>query len=119
MGIWVQKPILAATERVEWTQNANRTQSEQRAVGGRLFLTDTRLLFQPSRFDARTGGDLWSAPLDAIRRVGDEPPDGNRRSGGLRTRPRVALADGGVEFFVVNHVGRVIEVIRRAVGQSN
>ena len=50
MGAWVRHSELEGGEVVKWTKAANRQQSELRAVGGKLFLTDRRLLFQPNRF---------------------------------------------------------------------
>ena len=117
MGIWVRDPALEQVETVLWKRAANRTQSDRRAVGGRLFLTTSRLLFEPNRLDAVTGGENWSAPLASIRSVGIEPRDGNRLSGGLRARLRLDLADGDTELFVVNHVDDVVNVIKKAVGQ--
>ena len=66
MGIWIARPALSETEAVVWQQLANRTQSANRAVGGRLYLTDTRLVFEPNRVDAATGGSRWSVPLGSI-----------------------------------------------------
>jgi hypothetical protein len=115
MGIWVREPGLAQSETISWNQAANRTQSSGRAVGGRLFLTQQRLVFEPGRFDAAFGGAAWQAPLIAIRAVGSQAPGGQTFGGGLRTRLRLDLADGGVELFVVNHLDDVILVISEAV----
>ena len=117
MGVWVRGPALEQAETVLWRRAANRTQSDRRAVGGRLFLTASRLLFEPNRLDAVTGGESWSTPLASIRSVGVEARDGNPLSGGLRARLRLDLVGGDAELFVVNHVGDVVDVIRQAVGQ--
>jgi hypothetical protein len=114
MGIWVRTPELAGSETVLWSRTANRTQSERRAIGGRLFLTQSRLIFEPSRFDGAFGGDRWWAPLSSIRKVGSQLPDGRATAGGLRTRLRLDLADGAVELFVVNRLDDVIQVIGQA-----
>jgi hypothetical protein len=113
VGIWVGGPALEQGETVLWERAANRTQAGRRAVGGRLFLTGSRLLFEPNRVDAATGGKNWSAPLASIRSVSTEPRDWNLFSGGLRTRLRLDL-DDGVELFAVNHLDEVVTVIRRA-----
>jgi hypothetical protein len=114
MGIFIAKPDLDEAETATWQRLANRTQGN-RAVGGRLYLTATRLLFEPNRVDARTGGHQWTAPLADIIAVGTEPRDGNPMSGGLRERLRLTLADGSAELFVISHLGEVIRVLRDAV----
>lgn len=118
MGIWIGKPALADGEPVLWQHLANRTQSANRAVGGRLYLTPHRLLFEANRVDAATGGRPWSVPLDHIRSVGRQPRDGNRLNGGLRDRLKLDLADESVELFVVNRLDTAVRVIQEAVSQS-
>ncbi len=116
MGIWVRGPDLGQSENVIWKRAANRTQSSGRAVGGRLYLTQERLTFEPNRVDAITGGRNWQAPLGHIAGVSRQSPDGNAFSGGLRSRLRLDLADGSVELFVVNHLDEVVGAIRQATG---
>ena len=118
MGIWVGEPALGESETVVWKQNANRTQSGARAAGGRLYLTGTRLLFEPNRLDAISGGQRWSASLDQIRGADSQSPDGRPFSGGMRTRLRLALADGTAELFVVNKLSDVIKTIQEAITRS-
>lgn len=85
------EPEFGAEERVLWTKRANRFQSAIRAVGGRIYLTDRRLVFASHRFDAKFGGEEWSAPLERIEEVFVRGP--------FRT-VRVRLDDGMVERFV-------------------
>ena len=118
MGIWVRERALEPAEKVLWKRAANRTQSDLRAVGGRLYLTATQRYFEPSRLDAVSGGQRWSVALASIRHVGTEQRDGNPLSGSLRTRLRLDLAEGGVELFVVNHVDDVAKAISQAAGMS-
>lgn len=115
MGIFVRSPQLSGAERVLWKKAANRTQGG-RSVGGRLYLTDTRLIFQPNRFDAVTNGRPWSAPLAGIERVSTEAPDGSPFSGGLRTRLRLDLSDGDTEFFVINGIDTAVQKIQDGIG---
>jgi hypothetical protein len=117
MGIWVRSPQLAGGERVVWKKYANRTQGG-RAVGGRLYMTDSRLFFQPSRIDAATKGQFWSAPLAAIEGVSTDAPDGNYFSGGLRTRLQINVSNGATELFVVNHVGDAVQAIQQGIGSK-
>lgn len=115
MGFWVRSPKLAGGERVVWKQNANRTQGG-RAVGGRLYMTDSRLFFQPNRIHAATKGQLWSAPLAAIESVSTDAPDGGLFTGGLRTRLQIVASSGDSELFVVNHVGDTVQAIQQGIG---
>jgi hypothetical protein len=118
MGIWVGKPRLGNSETVIWRHLANRTQSMNRAVGGCLYLTSARLLFEPNRVDAATGGQAWSASLLSIKAVGRQPRDGSPFSGGSRDRLIVELADGTAEMFIVNGLEEVIGVLQQAASQS-
>lgn len=88
-------------------------------MGGRLYFTNTRLIFQPHRLDAATGGHLWSAPLTLIDHVTEEAPDGKLFSGGLRTRLRLDLSDGVSELFVVNGVDDAVRQIQVLVGSMS
>lgn len=119
MGIFFKPAQLAGDETLIWKKLANRTQGA-RAVGGRLFLTDRRLMFQPNRIDAVLRGRAWSTPLTLIERVGYEDPDGSLFSGGLfsgglRTRLRIDLVGGGTELFVVNGVDSAVQIIQKGV----
>jgi hypothetical protein len=114
MGIFFKSPDVHDPEKIRWKKFANRTQGNP-AVGGRLYLTDRRLIFEPNRIDAATKGRPWSASLDSIEGVGTDSPNGNLFSGGVRTRLRLDLDDGRSEYFVVNGVQDVIEVIEKAV----
>ncbi|MEV6358920.1 hypothetical protein [Nocardia asteroides] len=112
MGLWIGNPELGASEKVVWQQLANRTQGS-RAVGGRLYLTDTRLLFVPNHLDALTGGKRWEVSLTHLRAVGKQDPDGGLFSGGLRTRLRLDT-DAGTELFVVGEIDEVIATLDAA-----
>ncbi len=91
------------------------SQTGRRAVGGCLYLTDRRLIFEPDRVDAAMRGRPWSASLASIKAVGTDAPNGNLFSGGVRTRLRLDLNYECSEYFVVNGVQEVVEVIGRAV----
>ncbi len=108
-------------EIVTWRRWANRTQSNSRAAGGRLYLTNRRVLFCPHAFDANTGGEYWSVPLEAITEVGKQPRTLNLQAafnGAMRTRLRIDCADGSAELFVLNKLDQVITEIRTAAGQA-
>ena len=115
VGSWWLRGLEAEPdERVVWSQLANRVQSSHRAVGGKLFLTDRRLVFCPHWVDAATGGKTWSLPLANIARVGITPKGGDRFAGGLRDRLRVELVDGGQQLFVIKRLDEVVERLEAA-----
>ncbi len=118
MGRWVDEPALAPGERVVWTTLANRQQGSYRAIGGRLFLTNIRLIFMPNRIDSATGGLAWSRDLADVRRVAIEP----RHFGvpfvtsdvGFRRRLRLEARGGEVDIFLVNRVDAALSRITAA-----
>lgn len=114
MGVWFTTPALDAGETVKWRKAANRDQNG-RAVGGRLFLTEKRLLFRPNRIDSISGGKAWTCELSQIGAVGASPRDGHPFSGGLRPRLRVEMKDAEVERFTVNDLEDVIHYLEAEV----
>ena len=97
---------------------ANHTQHAQRAVGGRLFLTSHRLLFEPNSIDAALAGQPWAAPLGSIDRAGVTGIDLSQFfGGGLRRRLVVAFTDGSEALFVVNGAARKAAAITAAAGR--
>jgi hypothetical protein len=112
---WLRGQPAEEGETVEWSQLANRSQSRNRAVGGKLFLTDRRLLFCPHWVDAAFGGKTWNCGRAQVRAVGTEPKSGGL-GGGMRDRLRIEVAGGGVELFVVKDLDRVVDNLRAAVG---
>jgi hypothetical protein len=109
IGSWWLKSVSAEpAEHIVWSHAANRRQSAGRAVGGKLFLTDHRLIFCPQLFDAATGGKQWEVRLADISGVGIERKGREPFSGGRRDRLQIQLTDGGVELFVVNDLEEVV-----------
>jgi hypothetical protein len=114
-SIWFTDPRLDPGEQVEWSKAANRFQGS-RAVGGRLALTDRRLVFAPNRLDALLMGRRWAVPLEQIRSVGVEPRGSGNKSlfgGNLRNRLRIRSGDGE-ELFVINEVEDVLSRLTEA-----
>lgn len=102
-------------EQVVMTKSANFSQNPQRAVGGKLWLTNRRVLFAPHGFDRALAGESVEIPLARVAEVGKEPV--NLRhffGGGIRARLRIATVDGAVYLFVVNGLHAVIAQIRDA-----
>ena len=92
---------------------ANRTQG-WRAVGGRLTVSPTAVRFEPHGFERSTGGSAWATPTSSIVQVDAAPAfksGGLPFGGGIRTRLRVRLVDGGEELFVVPRLGEVIDLL--------
>lgn len=95
---------------------ANHTQHAQRATGGRMWLTDRRLHFEPHGVDRALAGKTWSVPLREIAEVGTTPVDLRHFfGGGLRRRLRVVLRDGSEWYFVLNRLSTRVETIRAAL----
>jgi hypothetical protein len=118
IGSWWLRGVEAEPdERASWSQLANRVQSSHRAVGGKLFLTDRRLVFCPHWVDAATGGKTWSLPLADIARVGITPKGGDRFAGGLRDRLRIELASGDQQLFVIKRLDEVTARLSGAIDE--
>jgi hypothetical protein len=114
-SIWFTDLRLDPGERLEWSKAANRFQGS-RGVGGRLALTDRRLVFAPNRLDALLLGRRWAVPLDEIHSVGVEPRGSGSKSlfgGNLRNRLRVRSGDGE-ELFVINDLDDVLRRLAEA-----
>lgn len=113
-------PRLEAGETISESWLANRSQTF-RAVGGCLYLTNHRVVFEPHVIDANLGGKKCALPLEKIARVTLEP--GKFRfahffSGGLVTRLRVETKAGRAEHFVVQHPEKIQSVIAKAVSSA-
>lgn len=80
-------------------------QQRLRAVGGRLYLTDRRLVFGRNRVESHLGGKEWSANLGEL--VSASP--GDRRS------IRVERNDGRVEKFIIGAPGDSAEIVECAI----
>lgn len=123
MARWIHEPDLQRGEEVLWSQHANREQDSFRQAGGRLFITDRRIVFVPGSFDKASGGRPWEAPLDQVAVVTVEP----RRftapllglAARLRRRLRLELRDGSVELFVVNGLERLVGKVSGAADLRN
>ena len=115
----MREPDLLSGEKVVWRRNANREQISLRQVGGRLFLTNRRLVFVPNRFDDATGGDPWSCTTTDIAAVAVEPSRSTIPFFGwtaqLRRRLRVEPHGADAELFVVNRVEEAASTLRAAM----
>ena len=112
MGWWVAKPYPPGNEVWVWQCAANRAQGDIRQVGGRLFLSDQRLVFQPNRFDAATHGEPWAVSRDQVAELSVTARQFSLNPAYWRNRLRVSQLDGEVDVFVVNHLDDVLARLR-------
>jgi hypothetical protein len=106
LGLRVLQPELEPGEGIRWEARANRFQQKIRSVGGRLYLTDRRLIFTPSRFETRVGGQAWSAPLRDLEQA--------IAGGSIRT-VRVVTSGGQDQRFVVGQKDETAATIDAAI----
>ena len=120
-GGWIKPQHALPGETVRWSRAANRMQGS-RAVGGKLFLTERRILFSPNRIDGLTGGSPWAIDLPDVSEVGIEPMGSGKAAklgGGLRNRLRVRGGATGESLFVINRLEEeVLPTLRAAVDGS-
>jgi hypothetical protein len=117
MGVadwWVPKVDLEDGESSRANWMANFTDGPWNTIGGKLELTDRRLVFRPGRADRALGSKVWSVPLAEITELGRVPRTWNPFDGGLRTRLRVSTRDGAVHLFVVSSLDKVIAALDEA-----
>jgi GRAM domain len=114
---WLAKHEAFEGETLAFSITANRTQSQNRAVGGMLFVTNKRILFSPHLIDAATGGTKLQLPLENISSIDKQAAGGDTFGGGLRAR--LAIKHGDVtELFVVNKLEEVIAKLKAHREQS-
>ena len=92
LGLRVREPAFEEGEEVCWEARANRFQQKFRSIGGRIYLTDRRLVFAPHKLDTRLGGHAWSAQLADLDRA---------FVNGLLKNVRVVTRDGEMQRFVI------------------
>lgn len=114
---WLASFVTEENENVLWSCLANRTQSNKRAVGGKLFLTNKRLLFCPHLFDYVLGGQKLSINLNEIASIDNQDKGGDFFGGGARKRLKISLKDGNIELFVVNKLDMVVEELKQHISK--
>ena len=111
---WLARHDAEEGEIVLWHIPANQTQGSL-ARGGRLYLTNQRLLFCPHLVDYVLRGKRWAARLDAIVVIDKQRKDFHPLSGGVVDRLRITGRDGESALFVVWNVDEVINRLRAAI----
>jgi len=114
---------LLGGEEVRW-QHAAQRKASPIAAGGKLFLTDRRLLWAPNWYFARLGMDTVELSLGALTAV--EELNGrfdnvlsSLVSGGADGRFRVETADGRAETWASSAAEEATERIRTAIAESD
>jgi hypothetical protein len=114
LGVPDQEP----GELLEWVGRATRTQGA-RVVGGRLLVTDRRLVFRPGLLDSMMGGQTWSLYFNEILEVVTDlhcPAPGSRFQAGWRQRLKVVARDGAAVHLAVAQLEDLVERLRRGRG---
>jgi hypothetical protein len=118
MGIWFRDPDITTDERVLFRATANRLVNITEMRGGRLVVTDRRVLFEPNRLDRITGGRSWGVDSHMIREVIPQQGgmEGIARFGLPGKRPHLVVTAEGMDpgVFAV----RNMEALRTAVATS-
>ena len=114
---WVSKHEALPGESVQHAYNVNYLRRTGRPLGGKLYLTDRRLLFSPTKVESALGGDRTSVDLDSIVGVstleaGSGPEDEPGRS---TDRLRIECADDSTHTFVVSNLESAADAIVDAV----
>lgn len=91
-GLRVREPTFEEGEEVRWEARANRFQQKIRSIGGRIYLTDRRLVFVPNKFEEKVAGRAWNARLADLDRAFVM---------GLLKNVRVVAQDGETQRFVI------------------
>lgn len=99
-SVLFDKPQLDPGEAVVWEAKVNRTQGRW-ARGGKLVLTDRRLIFEPHKFERRIGAQRWSCSLADVVALGAKERGLHPISGALRRRLSVRTPTSE-ELFVID-----------------
>lgn len=117
MGFWLAQPRLEKDETIRWQSPAGRSLSRWITSGGRLIVTNRRVLFQPNRFDKLTGKTRWDCPLSSVTEFEVVDRDPTVLAGGLRKRLRIQTQDDH-EIFILNHLDERIAELREFIPQQ-
>src|SRR5690606_36324910 len=110
-----------SSESVQLSFAANRTQNSWRAVGGKLFITNQRILFVPNHWDGKLGGKPVEFGHDQVLEIFVKENRTSLRelfSGGLRNRLGFRLSDSSIQYFVVNDLAKTKSKITEVLSIS-
>ena len=124
-GWWLSTFELRADESLLEYYAVNYFHGERRPYGGRLYLSDLRLIFVPHRIDALFGvrtATIELVTIADVRRDADGPPTDN----GDHNPPAcltVQTDDGDAHYFVMNDIDlaveRILDAIRTAASRDS
>ena len=103
---------LAAGEHIKLNRLAAIAQGRM-TKGGRLLVTNQRVLFQPRALDKLFGARELSVPRASVVSVDVAPRTRGLLNGGLRRRLVIRLHDGTEHLFVVNRVEPLVSTLRQ------
>ena len=115
MGLIFPAPKLEPGEQVAWSGRAQRC--ERTAWAGTLVLTQTRLVFTPTRLGAPAPVSQY--PLRDCVRIETVERTGTPYDGGMRRRIRLVLADGTSALFVVKHTDETAAFLNDAIRNAH
>lgn len=111
---WVTSPESRSGEELIAAFYVNYMRSGSRPLGGKLYLTDQRVLFCPHVLDSILGGDPMWVDLEDIEHVTDtgaRAESAESEDDDAPRKLRVELADGTHESFVVSDLDDAIDAI--------
>jgi hypothetical protein len=111
---WLPDPTIPAGEVVTWKKSAALSQDGRSTIGGRLYLTDRTLIWQPSRLNSRTqrAGGQRAYQLQSVVRVEKVDRTGTLYDGGLNPRIGITLSDGSSAMFLVRRIEQAVQGVR-------
>jgi len=124
IGHWcISSQKLMTGEIVHWSCFANHTQSRRRAVGGKLYITNYRMLFNPHLIDFILFGKKWNLLLKEVESIIKATRRKNLLNGSIGERLKIKQKNQNEDYFVVRDIDRVInkisiEMTKRIEGQS-
>ena len=113
--MFIKTPELLESEEIILAYPANMTQNNRTAVGGKLFITNQRVIFTTNVIDDKLGGKSFAKAredIDYIFIKERELSFSELFSGGLVNRLGIKLNDNSEVFFVVNKLDEIINSIK-------
>ena len=112
---FIKTPELLESEEIILAYPANMTQKDWRAVGGKLFITNQRIIFTTNVIDDKLGGKSFSRAREDVDYIFIKERKlsfSELFSGGLINRLGLKLKDNSEVFFVVNELDETINSIK-------
>lgn len=118
-GWWLSSLELDPGEALLHKYPTNYFGGDDRPYGGRLYVTDRRLVFLPHRIDAVLGASRVSIPFRELNDISSETDfltNAEREDRRIPVRLRVETLDGTVHLFIVDDLDNVLVQVQEAVG---